>query len=148
MSKDRDSVDVLKISTAITPETIEKTKAQIMASTPKEMAVAATGGLRDNKGKARLSLVPAELEEAVAQVIWNSSKDSGLGKYPLHNWKKGLPWSEVAESAMRHLKAFAQKGEDTDPESGLDHLAHAACNVAFLLWYRKHRQELDDRGGK
>lgn len=108
------------------------------------MNVAATGGLRDNEGKPRLSLVPSELEEAVAHVIWKSSDQAG-GKYPLQNWRKGLPWSEVAESAIRHLKAFAQRGEDTDPETGLDHLAHAACNLAFLLWYRKNRPALDDR---
>lgn len=108
------------------------------------MTVASTGGLRDNKGKPRLALVPSELEEAVARVIWQSSDKAG-GKYPLHNWRKGLPWSEVADSAIRHLKKFAQQGEDFDKESGLDHLDHAACNIAFLLWFRKNRPELDDR---
>lgn len=110
----------------------------------RKMNQATTGGLRDNVGKPRLSLVPYELEEAVANVIWRSSIEGG-GKYPMGNWKKGLPWTQVAESAMRHLKKFAQIGEDTDDETGLDHLAHAATNVAFLLWYRKHRKELDDR---
>jgi hypothetical protein len=110
----------------------------------KRMNKAKTGGLRDNVGKARLSLVPSELEEAVARVIWQSSDQAG-GKYPLHNWRKGLPWSEVAESAMRHLRKFAQKGEDYDSESGLHHLDHAACNVAFLLWYLTNRPEMDDR---
>lgn len=114
------------------------------------MVRASTGGLRDNRGKARLSLVPSCLEKAVAEVIYRSSKQGG-GKYPLHNWRKGLPWSEVAESGMRHLKAFAQEGEDFDPESGLHHLKHAACNIAFLLEYLTTHPELDDRfkkGGK
>lgn len=113
-------------------------------STIQTMNVATTGGLRDNKGKPRLSLVPSELEAAVAEVIWKSSDRAG-GKYPLQNWRKGLPWSEVAESALRHLKKFAQEGEDLDHETGLSHLAHAACNIAFLLWYQKHRPNLDDR---
>lgn len=108
------------------------------------MNVATTGGLRDNKGKPRLSLVPSELEAAVAEVIWKSSDRAG-GKYPLQNWRKGLPWSEVAESALRHIKKFAQEGEDLDHETGLSHLSHAACNIAFLLWYQKHRPNLDDR---
>jgi hypothetical protein len=108
------------------------------------MAASVTGGLRDNKGKPRLSLVPSELEAAVAEVIWKSSDRAG-GKYPLQNWRKGLPWSEVAESAIRHLKKFAQEGEDLDHETGLSHLAHAACNLAFLLWYQKNRPNLDDR---
>jgi hypothetical protein len=119
-------------------------QAQAQSSSGTTMNVASTGGLRDNKGKPRLSLVPSELEAAVAEVIWRSSDRAG-GKYPLQNWRKGLPWSEVAESAIRHLKKFAQEGEDADHETGLDHLSHAACNIAFLLWYRKHRPNLDDR---
>ena len=109
-----------------------------------KMNKATTGGLRDNLGKARLSLVPSSLEEAVAEVIYKSSSLGG-GKYPLHNWRKGLPWSEVAESAMRHMRSFAQKGEDYDAESGLHHLKHAACNIAFLLEYLKTCPQLDDR---
>jgi len=34
---------------------------------------------------------------------------------------------------MRHLVA-EYKGEDYDIESGFLHLAHAACNILFLLW--------------
>lgn len=109
-----------------------------------KMNKAATGGLRDNKGKPRLSLVPACLEEGVAEVIYRSSKEGG-GKYPMNNWRKGLPWSEVAESAMRHIKAFASKGEDFDKETGLHHLKHAACNIAFLLEYLNTCPDLDDR---
>lgn len=115
-----------------------------MSEPKREMNVSPTGGLRDNRGKFRLSLVPSQLEEAVAEVIFKSSKEGG-GKYPMHNWRKGLPWSEVAESAIRHLKAFAQRGEDHDKESGLHHLKHAACNIAFLLEYLETHPELDDR---
>lgn len=110
----------------------------------KKMNEAVTGGLRDNVGKAKLSLVPSCLEKAVAEVIWKSSDQAG-GKYPLHNWRKGLPWSEVSESLMRHAKAFAQEGEDLDKESGLHHLKHVAANVAFLLEYLETHPELDDR---
>ena len=117
----------------------------------KDMNVSVTGGLRDNKDKPRLTLVPPCLEEGVAEVIYRSSIQGG-GKYPMHNWRKGLPWTEVAESAMRHIKAFASKGEDFDKETGLHHLKHAACNLAFLLEYLNTHPELDDRhkpeGGK
>ncbi len=48
-------------------------------------------------------------------------------------------WSEVNDgvrrytaAAMRHQVAF-MKGELTDPETGLSHLAHAACNMMFCL---------------
>ena len=109
-----------------------------------KMTKSKSGGLRDNRGKAHLALVPMSLETGVAEVIWRSSFFGG-GKYPLHNWRKGMPWTEVAESAMRHLKKFAQEGEDFDDETGLHHLKHAACNVAFLLEYLTSRPSFDDR---
>lgn len=107
------------------------------------MSRASTGGLRDNKGKPRLSLVPTSLRRAVAWVIFNSSIEGG-GKYPMHNWRKGLPWTEVAESAMRHLDDFVD-GKDYDKESGLHTLYHAACNIAFLIEYLETCPEMDDR---
>jgi hypothetical protein len=33
---------------------------------------------------------------------------------------------------LRHINAW-RRGEKCDDESGLHHLAHALCNVAFLL---------------
>ena len=47
-------------------------------------------------------------------------------------------------AAMRHIMAF-NDGEDKDPESGLSHLAHAACCIMFLLEFEKTHPELDDR---
>lgn len=108
------------------------------------MSVSATGGLRDNKGKQKVSLVPASLEYAVAKVIWQSSIPGG-GKYPLHNYKKGMPFTEVGDSMLRHAKKWLQQGEDLDSESGLNHLYHVACNVAFLIEYLETHPEMDDR---
>ncbi|HHT9130870.1 MAG TPA: dATP/dGTP diphosphohydrolase domain-containing protein [Candidatus Tripitaka californicus] len=71
----------------------------------------------------------------------------GARKYDAHNWRKGLEWSRVIDAALRHLLAF-NEGEDTDPESGLSHAAHAACNLMFLLEYIETHPELDDRYGK
>ena len=110
---------------------------------PDNMVSAPTGGLRDNKGKIRLSLTPYELVLGVAEVFWKSSKPGG-GKYPMYNWQKGLPMTEVCDSALRHIYKFLA-GEDIDPETGLHHLKHAACNLAILLWYLVHRPEMDDR---
>lgn len=112
-------------------------------SEKRDMNQASSGGLRDNKGKPRLSLVPTSLRRAVSQVIWKSSIEGG-GKYPMHNWRKGLPWTEVAESAMRHIDDFID-GKDYDKESGLHTLYHAACNLAFLIEYLETCPELDDR---
>lgn len=107
------------------------------------MKVSSTGGLRDNKGKHRPSVVPTSLIKAVAQVIHKSSTEGG-GKYPMHNWRKGLPWTDVADSAMRHIQDFLDR-KDIDKESGLHTLHHAATNLAFLIEYLETCPDLDDR---
>jgi hypothetical protein len=68
----------------------------------------------------------------------------GAIKYAEHNWRKGFAWSRPLAAAMRHILAF-NAGEDKDPESGLSHLAHAACCIMFLLEFEKTHRELDDR---
>ena len=68
----------------------------------------------------------------------------GAQKYAAHNWRKGFAWSRPLSAAMRHITAF-NAGEDKDPESGLSHLAHAACCIMFLLEFEKTHPHLDDR---
>jgi len=68
----------------------------------------------------------------------------GADKYNEHNWRAGFAWSRPLAAAMRHIMAF-NDGEDKDPESGLSHLAHAACCIMFLLEFEKTHRELDDR---
>src|SRR5665213_2099500 len=106
---------------------------ETLTMTTKDMKVSSTGGLRYNKGKHRPSVVPTSLSKAVATVIHKSSTEGG-GKYPMHNWRKGLPWTDVADSAMRHIQDFLDR-KDIDKESGLHTLYHAATNLAFLIEY-------------
>lgn len=68
----------------------------------------------------------------------------GADKYHAHNWRDGFAWSRPLAAAMRHIMAY-NDGEDKDPESGLSHLAHAACCIMFLLEFEKTHPELDDR---
>jgi hypothetical protein len=68
----------------------------------------------------------------------------GADKYHAHNWRDGFAWSRPLAAAMRHIMAY-NDGEDKDPESGLSHLAHAACSIMFLLEFEKTHPELDDR---
>lgn len=112
-------------------------------NTMPEMNEAPTGGLRDNKNKPHLALVPMQLLVGVAEVIWKSSTNGG-GKYPMNNWRKGLWWTDTASCALRHIFKWLG-GEDYDQETGLHHLKHAACNIAFLLTYIEEHPELDDR---
>jgi len=96
-------------------------------------------GARFNNGKPDFSLIPLVTLEDEARV-W----EYGKKKYAAWNWAKGMPWSVPFACAVRHLSAW-QRGEDLDPESGLPHLAHVACNIRMLTLYSKTYPEGDDR---
>lgn len=77
-------------------------------------------------GKLRLSLVPVGIIEAVARI-----RMYGVEKYgDPENWKQ-VETERYQDALYRHILAYA-KGEELDAESGLPHLWHAACNIAFL----------------
>jgi len=95
--------------------------------------------LKFDANKLPLNLLSTEALNQTAAVL-----AFGAEKYASHNWRKGFTWSRPLAAAMRHLTAF-NDGEDKDPESGLSHLAHAACCIMFLLEFEKTHPELDDR---
>ena len=95
--------------------------------------------LKFDTDKLPLNLLSTEAMNQTAAVL-----KFGAQKYAEHNWRKGFAWSRPLAAAMRHLTAF-NDGEDKDPESGLSHLAHAACCIMFLLEFEKTHPELDDR---
>lgn len=78
-------------------------------------------------GKLRLSLVPTGIIEAVAKI-----RMYGVEKYgDPDNWRQ-VETERYQDALYRHIFAYA-KGEELDAESGLPHLWHAACNIAFLI---------------
>lgn len=91
--------------------------------------------------KPRVDLVPSSLTLEVGKVL-----TFGAEKYNAHNWRSegGLEWSRLYAAAQRHLLAW-NDGETFDEESGLNHLSHAASNIAFLLEYAKTDNGVDDR---
>lgn len=98
------------------------------------------GGLRYNGEKLRYDLLPTDATAELVKVLTYGSK-----KYAARNWERGQAWSVCYASCMRHLTAW-HAGEDRDPESGLLHLAHAACNLFFLLAFQvRGMTSLDDR---
>ena len=100
---------------------------------------AAGTALKFDTDKLPLNLLSTEAMNQTAAVL-----KFGAIKYAEHNWRKGFTWSRPLAAAMRHITAF-NDGEDKDPESGLSHLAHAACCIMFLLEFEKTHPELDDR---
>lgn len=94
-----------------------------------------------DQGKLEHNLLPKEALDAITEVLM-----FGKNKYGAFNWMKGegLNWSRVYNACMRHLTAW-NDGESLDKESSLDHIAHAACNLAFLLTYIRKGIGTDDR---
>ena len=78
-------------------------------------------------GKPRPTLVPVSLMEAVTAI-----RKYGCRKYhDPENWRVVEP-ERYRDALYRHWLAYL-KGEKTDAESGMPHLWHLACNVAFLI---------------
>ena len=85
-------------------------------------------------GKPRLSLVPSEIIRCIAAV-----RLYGLEKYGNpENWRQVEEW-RYWDAAYRHLLDCIDDPESIDEESGLPHLWHLACNIAFLCELRKSR---------
>ncbi len=96
-------------------------------------------GLKFDFGKPPLNLLDRHALEEIAKVL-----DFGAKKYHEHNWRKGIQFSRLTGAALRHILAF-NDGEDTDPETGVSHMAHAGCCIMFLIWMEKNRKDMDDR---
>lgn len=81
-----------------------------------------------DKGKLRLTLVPRMIIRAIAAV-----REYGNRKYgDPENWRTVEP-QRYRDAAFRHFLAYLDNPQAVDPESGLPHLWHLACNIAFLI---------------
>ncbi len=84
---------------------------------------------KQDYGKAKLSLVPR-------RIIWDVAaiREYGNDKYPdggPDNWKSVEP-ERYRDAAYRHFLGYLDDPKSVDSESGLPHLWHLACNIAFL----------------
>lgn len=76
-------------------------------------------------------MCPVSLIFAVAAI-----REYGTSKYhDPENWKRVEP-QRCRDAAYRHWLAYLS-GEKVDEESGLPHLWHLACNIAFLIEMEK-----------
>lgn len=100
-------------------------------------------GRKHDTEKPRIDLLvegmPRALEE-VSRVL-----TFGSIKYEDHNWKYvSRAHQRYLAAGMRHELAVAM-GEPRDPESGLHHLAHAACCLLFRLELALGKERADDQ---
>jgi len=96
-------------------------------------------GIKHDQSKPRMDLIPGEALDELGKVL-----AYGAEKYTPGNWAEGINYSRLIAAAYRHITAF-NRGEDLDPESGLSHVSHAMCNLAFLCWHVRNLPGFDDR---
>lgn len=101
-----------------------------------------TVGVKHDQGKPPISLINRRALEEEARVMAYGAK-----KYAAHNWRKGISSSRLLDAALRHILAYAD-GENLDLETGLSHLAHARCCLAFQIELEHTHPKLDDRHAK
>ena len=83
--------------------------------------------IKSDYGKAKLTLVPRKIIWAVAAI-----REYGSAKYgSAEAWEKVEP-ERYRNAAFRHFLRYLDDPSGMAPESGLPHLWHLACNIAFL----------------
>jgi len=89
--------------------------------------------------KPSLSAIPCPVLFELGAVMISGTK------YGRHNYRVvGVRASVYYDAAMRHIMAYWE-GEDTDPESGLPHLAHALACLVILRDADINDKLTDDR---
>jgi len=93
--------------------------------------------MKKNEGKPKLSLIYKSFMDEIAKV-----REYGVEKYGnKEDWR--TTDSELHyDACLRHIFAYID-GEEIDKESGLSHLAHAACNLMFLIEERANLVKID-----
>lgn len=88
---------------------------------------------KHDAGKLRMELIPPQVLEALAEVL-----TFGADKYGDNTWQQVAPDRYVGAGG-RHYTAWRKDPNSVDEESGLSHLKHLLCNVAFLVWFEAEK---------
>lgn len=82
---------------------------------------------KSDAGKLDPTLVPR-------QIIWDIAEVRRYGNQKYHdpnNWKQ-VEIERYRAAAFRHFLAYLDEPHGKDPESGIEHYKHLACNLAFI----------------
>ena len=82
---------------------------------------------KKDAGKLELTLVPRQIIREVAKIRMYGNQKYGDPE----NWRQ-VEVERYRNAAFRHFLAYLDDPKGVDEESGLPHLSHLACNVAFL----------------
>ena len=83
-----------------------------------------------DSGKPRPSLVPPALIDGVMRI-----REFGTARYGDPNNWRNVDAERYHNALLRHILAMWEDWKAVDPDSGMPHLWHAACNIAFLMQY-------------
>lgn len=97
-----------------------------------------TGGMKGQK------LTQLSALDPLALIALGRVAGYGGMKYDRMNFLKGYDWSLSLDALLRHTMAFAS-GETHDPETGLNHMAHAAWHALALVSFSERGLGTDDR---
>lgn len=94
-----------------------------------------TGAVRDrSEGKGRMDLLSPFANMRTARWL-----EKGASKYGERNWERGMPFSWLLDSALRHLYKYQAGCRDED------HLAAARFNIDALMHFEElNRTDLMD----
>ena len=101
-----------------------------------------TGGVKASK--------PAQLGtnlDPLALLVLGEVGPMGAQKYAPWNYLNGFDWALSYNALQRHVNLF-WAGEDTDDESGIRHMAHAAWQSLCLVSFDLRKLGTDSRPPK
>ena len=83
--------------------------------------------IKADAGKPRLTLVPQQILYDISEIREYRVKKYGEEE----NWKS-VEIERYRDATFRHFLAYIKEPQGVDEESGLKHIKHLACNIAFL----------------
>ena len=86
-------------------------------------------------GKEQLTLVPRRIIHDICIIRMYGNKKYGDPE----NWREVAP-ERYRDAAYRHFLSYLDDPYGVDKESGLPHLWHLACNIAFLCEMEDKKQ--------
>jgi len=83
--------------------------------------------IKADAGKLQIHLVPMQIVKDIAQV-----RMYGIDKYgDTDSWQR-VELTRYIDAMLRHTLDFLADPGGKDPESGIQHYKHMACNMAFI----------------
>lgn len=83
--------------------------------------------IKADEGKPELSLVPTQVIKDIAEV-----RMYGVKKYGDNESWRMVEKQRYIDALYRHLLDYIDNNKAVDEESGIPHIKHMACNIAFL----------------